>query len=145
MLPGFEADFTTPEGAILCLEKAYRDRDIEAAVSAKDFKTEAGFLLRNSKFKDFAEDDEMVDSAAKLLELSFREHTLREWPSFEGLESFFPRRTVRGDGIVLVTEVCRFPDGGFSQQEILVAETANGWRVVMLSEGGSTPSATGGA
>src|SRR5436190_6646097 len=105
VLPGFEADFTTPEGAILCLEKAYRDRDIEAAVSAKDFKTEARFLLRSSKFKDFAGDDEMVDAAAKLLELSFREQTLREWPSFEGLESFFPRRTVRGDGIVLVTEV----------------------------------------
>ena len=37
-MPPVAKNFETPEGAILCLEDAYRRKDIEAAVAAKDFK-----------------------------------------------------------------------------------------------------------
>ena len=40
-MPPVAKNFETPEGAILCLEDAYRRKDIEAAVAAKDFKIEA--------------------------------------------------------------------------------------------------------
>ena len=48
-LPKVGKDFSSPEGAILCLEDAYRKRDIEAAVAAKDFATEARRMLQKSQ------------------------------------------------------------------------------------------------
>jgi len=128
-LPAVGKDFTTPEGAILCLEDAYRRRDIEAAIAAKDFKTEARLMLLKTGFKDHI-DDEMIAKTAEALAASFRAHTTASWPNFDGLESFFTKREPHTDKVVLVTEMCRFADGGFSQQQILVAETPQGWRVL---------------
>lgn len=128
-LPPVAKDFTTPEGAILCLEDAYRRRDIDAAIAAKDFNSEARLMLMKTGFKDYV-DDQQIARMAEVLVLAFTAHTKEKWPDFEGLESFFTNREPRADKIVLVTEVCRFPDGGFSRQEILVAETSEGWRVL---------------
>jgi hypothetical protein len=86
--PPVAKDFSTPEGAILCLEDSYRRRDIEAAIAAKDFKTEARLILEETGFKDHI-DDEVVAETEKALVESFRAHTTAEWPDFEGLESFF--------------------------------------------------------
>jgi hypothetical protein len=127
--PPVARDFSTPEGAILCLEDAYRRRDIEAAIAAKDFKTEARLMLEKTGFKDDI-DDEMVAKTTEALVASFRAHTTAQWPEFAGLESFFTKREPHSDKVAVVTEVCRFPDGGFSQQQILVAETPQGWRVL---------------
>ena len=128
-LPEVRKDFTTPEGAILCLEDAYRRKDIEAAVAAKDFKTEARLMLEKTGFK-VCINDETVAKTAEALELSFRAHMTARWPDFDQLESFFPKREPLSNGIVSVTEVCRFPDGLFSRQEMLVVETSDGWRVL---------------
>jgi hypothetical protein len=128
-MPPVAKDFTTPEGAILCLEDAYRRRDIEAAIAAKDFKVESRLMLQDTGFKDHI-DDEMVAKTAEALVLSFRAHTTAKWPDFDGLESFFTERKPYADKVVVVTEVCRFPDHGFSTQHLLVAETADGWRVL---------------
>lgn len=128
-LPPVAKDFTTPEGAILCLEDAYRRRDIELAVAAKDFQTEARLMLQQTGFKDLI-DDKMVAKTAEALVASFRAHTTAHWPNLEGLEPFFTRREPHADKVVVVTEICRFPDGGFSRQQILVAETPQRWRVL---------------
>lgn len=128
-LPEVRKDFTTPEGAILCLEDAYRSKNIEAAVAAKDFKTEARLMLQKTGFGNCI-NDENVTMLANTLELSFRAHTTAKWPDFEQLESFFPKQEQLNGGIVAVTEVCRFPDGFYSQQEILVEKTSDGWRVL---------------
>jgi hypothetical protein len=131
-LPPVAKDFTTPEGAILCLEDAYRRQDIEAAIAAKDFKTEARLMLQKTGFKDHI-DDEMVDKTAEALVLSFRAYTTAKWPDFDGLESFFTKREQQSDNVVVVTEVCRFPDHGFSTQHLLVSQTTDGWRVMNLA------------
>lgn len=128
-LPPVPKDFTTPEGAILCLEDAYRRRDLEAAIAAKDFHTEARLMLQKTGFKEHM-DDEMIARTAEVLVLSFRAQTTAKWPVFEGLESFFNNRQPHAEKVVLVTEMCRFPDGGFSKQQMLVAETPQGWRVL---------------
>lgn len=128
-LPLVARDFTTPEGAILCLEDAYRRRDIEAAIAAKDFTIEATLMLQKTGFKDQI-DQEMVAKTAETLQASFRAHTVKNWPDFEGLESYFTKREPYADNIVVVTEVCRFSDGGFSEQNMLVAHTSQGWRVL---------------
>ena len=128
-MPPVAKDFTTPEGAILCIEDAYRRRDIEAAIAAKDFKIEARLMLQKTGLRDQV-DDEMIAKTADALVASFRAYTVAQWPDFDGLESFFTKREPYSDKVVIVTEVCRFRDGGFSQQQMLVAETPQGWRVL---------------
>ncbi len=128
-LPLVAKDFSTPEGAILCLEDAYRRHDIEAAIASKDFRSEAKLMLQKTGFAEHV-DDEMIAKTVEALIVSFRAHTTANWPDFEGLESFFTKRAPHADKVVLVTEMCRFPDGYFSRQQMLVAETPQGWRVL---------------
>ena len=125
------ADFTTPEGAILCLEDAYRRRDLDAAVACKDFTIEAKLMLQEIG-GGVDGDGQLIAKTAETLELSFRKHTSAAWPDFTGLQSFFAAREPYKDGVVVVTEICRYPDGGTSRQRMLVAETQRGWRVLNL-------------
>src|SRR6266516_519949 len=79
-LPPVAMDFTTPEGAILCLEDAYRKHDIEAAVACRDFATEARlWLQRNPSYNSdlFAE---MMPKMTKTMERSYRESMATHWP-----------------------------------------------------------------
>jgi hypothetical protein len=125
-------DFTTPEGAVLCLEDAYRACDIEAVIKCKDFRIEARLMLGKLQ-QDFSGDKEVLAKTAELLELSFRkELQTNGFPDFEGLECRFVNRAPyeNQDDIVIVTEICTFPDGGTSTQKILVANTESGWRVL---------------
>lgn len=125
-------DFTTPEGAILKLEEAYRNKDIEAAVAAKDFTTEAGLMLSDLKHP-LAKDPEVLKKTAETLELAFRAEIKKEgFPDFSDLKSKFAGREKYKDfkDVVVVTEICTFPDGGTSKQRILVACTAKGWGVM---------------
>ena len=86
-------------------------------------------MLQKTGFKDHI-GDEMITKTAEALVASFRAYTTASWPDFEGLESFFTKREPHADTVVLITEICCFPDGGFSQQPMLVAETPQGWRVL---------------
>ena len=132
-LPEVGKDFTTPEGAILCLEDAYRKKDIEAAVAARDFLSEARIVIEKSTLRAGIS-DENVALLAEVFEKAFRRETVSCWPAFDNLESFFPKRENIAEGIVSVTEVCRFPDGLVSLQKMLVGETPHGWRVLYARE-----------
>ncbi len=125
----YAADFTTPEGAILCLEDAYRRRDLDGAVACKDFAIEAKLMLETIG-GGFDRDGDIIAKTAETLELSFRMHTIKAWPDFTRLQSFFVAREAYKNGVVVVTEICRFPDGRTSRQKILVAQTPRGWRVL---------------
>jgi hypothetical protein len=128
-LPKPAMDFTTPEGAILCLEDAYRRRDIEAAVACKDFLIEATLMLAEVS-PGTADDPEVQGHAANVLELAFRKEKTSAWPDMEGIESFFIERQPFSDGIVVVQEFMRMPDGTFCEAKLRVAHTQNGWRVL---------------
>lgn len=125
----FAMDFSTPEGAILCLEDAFRRKDLAAALACKDFPTEAALMLRKMG-RGLEADKEVIAKTAEALELSFRKHTTEAWPDFSGLQSFFVAQERYDDATVVVTEVCRHPDGGTSRQRLLVTKTEKGWRVL---------------
>ena len=129
------ADFTTPEGAILKLEDAYRKKNIEAAVAAKDFVSEARVMLSRMN-KGMENDAEILQKTAEVLELGFRCEMKGGFPDFTGLKCRFPRKEKyeRFEDILVVTEVCTFPDGGTSTQKLLVAQVASGWRVLNVVE-----------
>jgi len=128
-LPPVSMDFTTPEGAILCLEEAYRQGDRDSVLAAKDFVTEARLMLEKAGLHDKI-DQEMLGKASATLLDSFKSHLSKKWPDFKGVESFFLRREAYCDKVVVVTEACRLANGEFSQQRILVSETEQGWRVL---------------
>jgi hypothetical protein len=118
------------------LEDAYRRKDLEAAVAAKDFTVESRLMLARMK-GGLDKDAEVLKKTAEVLELSFRaEMKKKGFPDFSGLKSQFPQKE-KYDGsedIVAVTEVCTFPDGGTSKQKLLVAKTSSGWRVLNVLE-----------
>jgi hypothetical protein len=127
-------DFTTPEGAILCLEDAYRARDLEAAVACKDFTVEAKLML-NKLQQDFSEDQEILTKTAEVLELGFRsEMTKSGFPDFNGIVSTFSeRKPYQGrDDLVEVMETCRHATGESTRNRLVVAKTAGGWKVISV-------------
>jgi hypothetical protein len=134
-LPRPAMDFSTPEGAILSLEDAYRRRDIEAAVACKDFQVEAVLVLLKID-PDAAEDDELQARTAEVLELAFRKEKLGNWPDMDGVESFFVDRKpgFQDLSILIVTEICLMPDGSLHQTELQVCNRGNGWRVLVPVE-----------
>jgi hypothetical protein len=128
-LPRFETDFNTPEGAILCLEDAYRRRNIESAVACKDFSIE-GILMLMDYDPDLARDPEVRKRNALLAERAYRREITESWPDLDGVESFFIARQPYIEGIAVVTELRRLRDGSFDKLNLLVAKTKHGWRVL---------------
>ena len=131
LLPPVEMDFSTPEGVILCLEDAYRRQSIESACVCKNFMIEGTLKLLDLD-PNLARDLEFRKKNALLLERSYRKATTEAWPDLKGVESFFIDRQVYHDGIVVVVEIRRSPDGTFTKLNHLVANTNSGWRVLNL-------------
>ena len=130
-LPAFKRDFSTPEGAILCLQYTYPRRDIEAAVACRDFATEARIWLQEQG--DFTELQqlEMLPGMTTTMESAFRESHAESWPpGWDRARSYLTKREPYGQGLVAVSEVSVGPEGSLFRQSILVSETPKGWRVV---------------
>lgn len=125
----FPHDFSTPEGAILCLEDAYDEHNIEKAIACKDFQEEARMLLK--RMNELYQDGEIVERTAEILELSFRK-SLQEngFPVFKNILRAFPVRQKISRNLYLVTEVCIFPDGSKSRQQLYTYNGPDGWRVL---------------
>lgn len=119
----------TPEGAILMLEQALDDRDVERALDCKDFNVEARVLL--SKRTNETLPQEIIDKTADVLKLSFLNFLQESGiPSFEGVKRAFPVREKLSDKHMIITEVCFYPDGGKSVQKLNVYNTDRGWKVL---------------
>ena len=125
----YDADFTTAEGTILCLEDAYRRRSIDGVCICKDFLLE-GILQLLMTDVDLARDPELRKKNAQLLERSLRKELAESWPDLRDVESFIVDRQAYMNGIVAVTEIQRWRDGSFTRRNLLVANTAAGWRVL---------------
>ena len=98
------ADFSTPTGAILALEAAYRARDLEAAIACKDFMAEAELMLRRMRLPEI--DEQIVTETARVLELSFRQFIHNHgFPSFDGVDARFPYAETLADNLVLLCQI----------------------------------------
>ncbi|MCA9066247.1 MAG: hypothetical protein KDA96_24435 [Planctomycetaceae bacterium] len=129
-------DLTTPEGAILSLEDAYRTKDIEAAVRCKDFNIEAKLMLQKLE-QDLSDDPEILAKMVEVLELGFRSELKNSgFPDFRDIESTFSdKKPYQGrDDIVQITEHCRHGDGTTTTNTLVVARAADGWKVVAVPE-----------
>lgn len=125
-------DFSTPEGAVRALESAYIDKDIEAAIAAKDFQEEARLMLLSIN-PALANDPEVLKETTAVLELSFRKEMKDNgFPDFASLRCSFSRKEEISATHVILTEVCRFPDGGTSEEPVHVVKVETGWRMVVV-------------
>jgi len=129
LLPPVEMGFNTPEGVILCLEDACRRQSIESACICKNFLIEGTLKLLDLD-PNLARDPEFRKKNAVLLERNYRKTLAESWPTLKDVESFFIDRQPYTDGIVVVTELHRLPDGRFNQLKLLVAQTKDGWKVL---------------
>ncbi|WP_428506877.1 hypothetical protein [Roseateles sp.] len=127
-------DLSTPETALRSLEAAYSQKNIEAAVAARDFKFEARELLVNLKgIKD--PEQNLVDETSHVLELSFRKQ-MRDsgFPNFSYLSCVVVAKKVLREDLVELIEECVFPDGGKSRDTVHAAKSPAGWRIVILPQ-----------
>lgn len=124
----FKANLETPEGAILSLEKAYNDKNLDAALCCKDFREEAKMILAKLETEI---DEETVNKTAEVLELSFVNNIDENgFPDFSDLQSAFPVRKKIDENHYIITEVCWFPDGGKSIQKLNIYQSETGWKVL---------------
>lgn len=81
---GIGHDLSTPEGAVLVLEDAYRANDIEKAAHSKDFRGEAEQILRDRRANVRTED--IIVETARVLEMGHRAEIKKSgFPSMKGV------------------------------------------------------------
>lgn len=129
--PPVPADFSTPEGAVLCLENALRQKNIEAAVGCRDFDMEARLWLQERGHLSHEEKTAMLPETIRAMEKSFRDALakgrLADW--ILGTSYFLPHKPF-AEGIVKANKYTQTPDGGLYRQQILVARTGSEWKTV---------------
>lgn len=126
-------DLTTPQGAILSLEDAYRAKDVEAAIKCKDFEVEARLMME--KINPQLADDEIIAQTAEVLEMGFRAEMRDTPPNFDGVTSTFsdPEPYNGRDDVVKMIETCDL-GGSTTVNTMYAAKTDAGWKVVFIPE-----------
>lgn len=129
--PPVPADFSTPEGAVLCLEDAFRLKDSKAAVACRDFVTEARLWLQERGHLSSEEKTARLQETALAMDRSFRATLEKGLPAdwILGKSYFLPHEPF-ADGIVAVNKYTQVPEGGLYSQQILAAQTGKEWRMV---------------
>lgn len=124
----FLPNFETPEGAILLLEEAYDENNIDKAISCKNFEKEAELMLKKTLTIEF--DQAIIETTAEALRLSFikslQEHGM---PKFDGVKRAFKRQFLSEEHCI-VTEICYYPDGGKSAQKLNTFKANDEWKVL---------------
>ncbi len=124
---------STPEGAIVKIETAFNEDNIEKAIECKDFNKKAELMLSRMGKIDLG--NEIIKKTAEVLKLSFIK-SLQEngIPKFQNIKQSFPKREKINDCHIIVTEVCYYPDGGKSVQRLNTYKSHNGWKVLSPAE-----------
>jgi len=131
----FPPNDTTPEGAILQLEEAYTEGNLEKAIACKDFHIEAEIMLLsklgNTELLKSEEGKTLINSTAEALRLSFIKMLQEKgMPNFTGVKRAFPKREKVNDYEYIISEVCYYPDGNNTLDRLRVRKTDSGWKVL---------------
>lgn len=119
-------DFSTPEGAVLALEDAYRNRDLEAAVFAKDFNQDAFYFLGRLLGSDLGKTKELADA----LEKNFRDERSKGFPDYSEAKTSFIKKEIVSPEQVILTQRCE-RGSNVRDMRLLVVKTDRGWRTVL--------------
>lgn len=100
--------------------------------------TDSFWLMLQNLQQDLSGDERLVSQTAEVLELAFRsELTTTGFPDFHDVESTFSnKKAYQGrDDIVEITEHCRHGDGTTTKNQLVVGKTADGWKVITVTDG----------
>lgn len=130
----YDLDRSTPEGAILSIEKAYSSKNLDEILKFKNFKREAMMMLDGRENMDEATLMKLSKPVSRALENEFiSSFSETGFPDFNNVKRNFPLREKITDKHYIITEICRHPDGSRSQQRINTYLEDDGW-VVMHPE-----------
>jgi hypothetical protein len=123
----------TPEDAVRALERAYTQKNVEAAVAVLDFVEEGRQMLQETN-PVAANDPEIIKQTAEALELEFR-NDLRTngFPDFGNVSCTFAGKQQIAPGLVKLSEQCVAVDGTRFIEKRIVMQKEVGWRVVLPS------------
>lgn len=128
----FITNFETPEGAILSLEEAYDNKDIESALLCKDFSKEAEILLHKSM--NIPVSDALITSTTKALKSSFilslKENGI---PDFKGVKRAFKRFKINEEHYI-ITKFCYYKDGTTDIQKVHTFKIGKEWKVLGMED-----------
>lgn len=128
----FIPNLETPEGAILLLEQAYDNDDIEESINCKDFHKEAELMLK--KTLQIEIDTEIIDKTAEVLKLSFIKNMEENgMPKFKNIKRAFKREILSEENYI-ITEICYYPDGGKSSQKLNTFRVNGQWKVLGVED-----------
>ena len=123
--------FETPEDAVLALERAYIQKNVDGAVAVMDFVEEGRQMLQKIN-PTLANDPDMIKQAADGREQAFRnELRANGFPDFSQLKCSFVGTRKIAPELLELTQQCLSPDGTKSQREVLVKKSEPGWRVTL--------------
>ncbi len=98
----FEPNQATPEGAIVALEEAYEEKNIDKAIQYKDFHTEARMMLES---RNIPKDEAILNRTAEALMLSFKKHMIENgFPNFDNMTRAFRREKLEDD-LYIISEI----------------------------------------
>jgi len=128
----FEHDLSTPEGAILSIEDAYNEQDLEHVLRCKDFEMEAIFVLAKNKELDRLASDRMVIAeTAKAFKLNFIKLIDENgFPNFDNVARAFSKREFVNPDLCIITEICRYGDHTRSIERIYCGRRGDLWYVL---------------
>jgi hypothetical protein len=123
----------TPEDAVRALERAYTQKNLEAAVAVLDFVEEGRQMLQETN-PVAANDPEIIKQTAAALELEFRDDLRKNgFPDFGKMTCTFPSKQQMAPGLVKLSERCVAADGASFIEKRIVMKKGVGWRVVLPS------------
>ena len=124
--------YSTPEEAIISLEQAYTNKDLENILSSKDFISEAKLILEQ---KSYEFTNEIISEVAELLRLSLIKNLEDNgYPNFGSARHEFSETEWLKDNIFILEEKIFYPDNTFYINKVFVSKNSNIWKVAMIEE-----------
>lgn len=128
-------NYDTPENAIISLENACSNEDLENVILSKDFVTEAKIILRQASVDFDFNDEIIINESAELLELSLIQYMQEKgFPNFTGVVREFSELTEVEPDLFSIVEVLNYPDDEKFTNTIYLSKLNNQWKVVMTGE-----------
>jgi len=128
-------NYSTPENAILSLELAYTNKDLEAVLNSKDFIAEAKIILENASYEYGLSDNELISETAELLKLTLI-RSLQEngFPDFIDAQVEFSGLSFYKDNLHHIEEIITYPDGTCYNNKIFLIFDGFEWKVATIEE-----------
>jgi hypothetical protein len=127
--------YNTPEEAIISLETAYNNNDLEGIFNSKDFIEEAKLILEQTSYSYDLSDKELLEATAELLQLGLTQSIQENgFPNFTNVKTeLYGLEEFRKD-IFVINERIIYPDNSTYETRIFLSCKNNIWKVATIEE-----------